>query len=273
MPDVIFFLCQHRVRPSHNPKTPPNVRPPNLSNPTHDPCTKARNGPKFVSHGPEIVWNPCHGECRSVRAEWLWRPLSVVDRSSTSGSLPRFLLHDAKSGRFAREESLNTMRLSSLILRRCSRISRFAASCAPLSTELSFLTCFRTNINSVSCARKLTAAEMSCRVWCNHASSMRRLESSLEVQSFVRGFFHAAELLMHQEPIFDLLFMNTRECKIIELPGLLLEAFALLFRFLRELISSSPHGVIYVRTGDARGLPFIIVKKRDNSPAVDFIPR
>ena len=42
--------------------------------------------------GPEIVWNPCHGKCHSLGAERLERLLTVADRSSTSGRLPRFLL-------------------------------------------------------------------------------------------------------------------------------------------------------------------------------------
>ena len=47
--DVIFFLCQHRVRPSRNPKTPPNFCPSYFSIPTHDPCPDARNVPQIVS--------------------------------------------------------------------------------------------------------------------------------------------------------------------------------------------------------------------------------
>ena len=43
--------------------------------------------------GPEILWNSCHGECHSVSVELPWRPLTVIDSSSTTRSLPRFLLH------------------------------------------------------------------------------------------------------------------------------------------------------------------------------------
>ena len=54
MLDVIIFFRQHCVRPSFNPETPPDVRPSCFASPTHDPCTRARNGPQIVSQPPPV---------------------------------------------------------------------------------------------------------------------------------------------------------------------------------------------------------------------------
>ena len=99
MPAVIFFLCHHRVCPSRNPKTPPNVRPSNSTTSTHDPCPQARNGRQFVSHSRR---NP-NGRRFFSMARWErstrtrtgcfipWKDIQAtrITRSALEGCYPR----------------------------------------------------------------------------------------------------------------------------------------------------------------------------------------